>query len=127
MALIDVSELLLDPDFSTRFDVVRYTETVGANGRLVKTPTSYLNQVGVIYPSQSSLERGPDADVQPKELTVVTKFQLRGITTHNKPDVVQWRGSEYTVMTVSGYSHFGHGFIEAMCQSKDLTDPDYGH
>lgn len=124
MPLLDVSEVLTDPDIATTFDVRRRAETVGTNGRSATSDTLFRNVVGVVTAiGPSDLERADGYQVTPRRISVVTKFRLRGEVTGFQPDVVVWRGSNYLVKAVDPYPQFGNGFVQAECSSMDKTDP----
>lgn len=122
--LLDVTLPLTDPDFATTFGVVRRVETVGTNGRNTFTTSTFPNVVGVVTSGSANDRDARDAfEVTPRQITVVTKFELQGEITGSQPDIVVWRGSPYLVVRVDPYGHFGPGFYEAECRSMQLTDP----
>jgi len=123
--LLDVAFLTLDPDFASSFRVVRRTEVVGTTGRNTFTNQLFKNVIGVITAgNDNSLDRREAFQVQPRTISVVTKFLLQGETEGKQPDIVWWRGSPYIVNTVESYAHFGAGFHEAMCSSTKNVDPE---
>lgn len=122
--LLDVTLPLTDPDFATDFAVLRRLETIGTTGRNVFTTQTFRNVIGVITSgSNNSLDRRDAFEVQPRSITVVTRFELQGETTGAQPDIVVWRGSPYLVKHTDIYAHFGPGFFETECESTSFTDP----
>lgn len=128
MAFLDVSDVLLDPDFTDTFIVNRRVEVVSsATGRsattVFKKPT-----FGVVTATGSDdLSRLQDADVFKRSITIVTKFKLRGEVEDNaktnwKPDLITWRGDNFIVKVIDLYPQFGAGFVQAICSSEDLVD-----
>lgn len=122
--LLDVTLPLTDPDFATDFTVLRRTETIGTTGRNAFTTETFRNVIGVITSgSNNSLDRRDAFQVQPRAITVVTRFELQGETTGLQPDIIVWRGSPYLVKHTDIYAHFGPGFYETECESTSFTDP----
>ena len=122
MPSLDVNMVLLDPDLADTFDVRRSQEAVGANGRMSVVSESFPDQVGVVKWDAGRTERGPDGALTPSLLMVITPFSLRGASFGYQPDVVIWRGSEYTVMKSKPYRQFGEGFTIAECESTRAAD-----
>ena len=127
MAFLDVSDVLLDPDFTNSFVVQRRLETVDVNGRS-QVQTFSAPSFGVVTAaSPNDLERLPESDVYRRVISIVTKFKLRGETkdasgNNWKPDLIVWQGDHYLVREIDLYSQFGAGFIQALCSSEDLVD-----
>lgn len=123
MAMLDVSEAIVDPDFLDSFTVYRRAETVGTNGRSTTTTTSYQGILGVVTPvSPNQLERAADYQNMKRTIKVTTTFALRGEVTGFQPDIVFWRGDNYLVRAVDNLPQFGAGFFRAECTSMDKTD-----
>lgn len=124
MALLDVSEILNDPDLVDRFDVVRRMETVGTNGRSTTSSQTFKGIIGVVTASSpNDIDRQENYQAMPRIISVVTKFRLRSIVNNEQPDIVVWRGSNYLVRQIDQYPQFGNGFVQAECASMDKTDP----
>ncbi len=126
MALLDVSEILTDPDMVDIFNVRRRMETVDIHGRSTVSETVFPQVIGVVTAiSPSDLDRRDDYEAMSRSISVVCKFRLHGETTGNQPDIVVWRGSNYLVRHVDPYPQFGNGFFQAECSSMDKTDPSF--
>lgn len=122
MPLLDVSELTLDPDFATTFQVLRRAEANNQYGEPVLTPAS-MSAVGVVcQASPSDLQRLPGYDFGRRTLSICTKFRLQLASPGFKADVVVWRGDNYLVIDVQPYTEFGAGFVEALATSMDRLD-----
>lgn len=122
MALIDVSELLSDPDFVDDFAVVRSTRTVGTDGRTVDVP-GYYYTYGCVQPAkESQLRQLPEADRVGDFISVVTVFQLYALTDSTAPDIVQWNCRNYRVKVTRDWTNYGEGFNEALCELVELTN-----
>lgn len=123
MALLDVSEILTDPDLVDVFNVRRRLETVDIHGRSIVAETVFPQVVGVVTAiSPSDLDRREDYQAMSRSISVVCRFRLRGETEGNQPDVVVWRGDNFIVKHVDLYPQFGRGFIQAECSSMDRVD-----
>lgn len=123
MADLDFSDLLVDPDLSDNFNVLRRAETVGTNGRTTVTETTYSGVVGVLTPSSpQDLKIVPEDQLMERHLTITTKFRLQGPSPGVLPDYVQWGGDTFVVIEIEPYTHFGGGFVKAVCGSIDTVD-----
>jgi len=124
--LLDVTQILTDPDFADKFNVRRRAQTVDAHGRADANEELIVGVIGVVTAiSPSDLDRQTDYDGMSRSISVVTKYFLRGETSGYQPDVVVWRGSNYLVKHVDPYPHFGPGFMQAECSSMDKADPPF--
>ena len=124
MALIDVSDLLLDADFTDSILVKRQSQSIDDNGRLVTTDEIF-NVVCVVTPaSPNELDRGEEFDVATRSINVVSKFRLIGESKGFKADIVTWRGNDYVVKTFEPFPQFGQGFYQTVCDSIDRLDSD---
>lgn len=124
MALLDVSSVLLDPDFGDFFHVIRRVQAVSSHGRVQTEDTDLGRIFGVITAnSPSDLDRREDYQSMTRSISVVCQFYLRGETSGFQPDVLVWQGSRYLVKHVDAYPQFGKGFFQAECSSIEMTDP----
>lgn len=121
MPLLDVSEVLDDPDFATCFDVRRTVTTVGQNGR-VSTSEETTAEAGVItMDSGLQLNRLSDGRMVAGGIIIHSRFLLSAGFGDQEPDIVVWQGREYTVTVVGDYSQYGVGFITAKAIPRSLT------
>ena len=122
MARLDVSDVLLDPDFmDTGLVCERTAQTVGTNGIAVDTPTMTTFAGVVTNDSGDILQRIAEGERTKGSITIHTTFLLNDGSTGYTADVVQWRGRRYTVSNVSDYSNFGRGFVAATCDLIPLA------
>lgn len=115
MALIDVSELLLDPDFVDAIALVHRTPTVNEFGENTLVE-SQIQTVGSVQPaSGKTIQRLPDA----LRVQDVSSFWVQGkIVADGRsqyPDVLCFRGTRYAVQTVQDWSNWGGGWSEGTC------------
>ena len=126
MALLDVSSVLIDPDFTDTIIVRRRKLVIDEHGR----PTAgssieqdFTNVLAVVTSdSPNNLQRSDDYGSFMRSISVVTQFRLRGQTKDYLPDIVVWRGNNFIVDSFDPYPQFGSGFIQATCQSMDRND-----
>ena len=122
MALLDVSEVLLDPDFmDTGLACQRQVLVVGNDGRTTSTQTN-IAFAGVVTSDKGDiLERLAGAERKKGSITIHTIFPLTAGDGDTTADIVTWRGKTYTVSNVNDYAHFGRGFICATCDLLPLA------
>lgn len=125
---LDVSDVLLSPEFADEFKVVRRVQAVNTHGEPYILSTRVFTRregcVGVLTPSgENSLVRADAYEAQSNSLQAITKFRLQGATKDGQvipetqwlPDLIEWQANHYIVRTTNDYSRFGAGFIVADC------------
>lgn len=122
MAQLDVSEILLDPDFmDTGLLCLRSVQVVGDNGRPTTTDTE-TRFAGVVTSDKGDiLERLAVAERKKGSITIHTIFRLTAGEGDTTADIVTWKGKRYTVSNVNDYKHFGRGFVCATCDLLPLA------
>ncbi|TXH35301.1 MAG: hypothetical protein E6Q98_16040 [Rhodospirillaceae bacterium] len=121
MALLDVTDVLTDPDFTSTIRIARSTESIGETGRAVIAQQVIDNILAVVTPGQGTKSETL-ADLMRVQgvVTVHTQFRLSDGRPDGKPDVVTWSGADYIVLSVNDFSQFGAGFVMAICQLRSL-------
>lgn len=121
MAQLDVSDILLDPDFmDVGLVCKRSVQTIGDNGRATTSDTS-TPFAGVVTSDKGDiLERLAGAERKKGSITIHTIFRLTAGEGDTTADVVTWQGKQYTVSNVNDYKHFGRGFVCATCDLLPL-------
>jgi galactose-6-phosphate isomerase len=119
---IDVTDLLVDPDFCEQITVRRLTQSISVNGRVVNGETDITIIAVVEAGSVRPMERTPATEISKDTITVHSQTILHGPTNGNQPDIVVWRGSNYVVSKVYDWSHFGKGFTAAECNIQDTVN-----
>lgn len=122
MPLLDVTDVLLDPDFlDTSLSVTRNAQTVGDDGIAVDTPTT-TGFYGVVTSLNGSvLQRVAEGAHIEDTITIHTPFKLIAGQAGYDADVVNWQGRQWTVTNVNDYSTYGRGFVAATCTMKQLS------
>jgi galactose-6-phosphate isomerase len=119
--LLDVADVLLDPDFcDSSLQCLRNSEIV-VRGRSQITTTT-IPFVGVVTSDRGDLlNRDAAAERIGGSISVITKFSLRAAGVDIAADIVVWGSRQYTVQTVNDYTTYGAGFKEALCDLKPLA------
>lgn len=129
MPLVDVTDLLFDPDIAGQeFTVYRRQETVNNFGESVVAIKVIPNQFGSIQPSgEQGVIREAEYDAQAQTIKIACVFRLRGVTQGPngrtfKPDRIGWNNNLYEITTPNEWDQFGRGFIEADAIEVSWTD-----
>lgn len=122
MALLDVTDVLLDPDFMDLGIICcRQDQVVGDDGRASNTETQTPFAGVVTSDSGDILQRIAEGSRIVGSITIHTIFSLQDGGAGRDADEVIWSGTRYTVSNVNNYSHFGRGFVAATCDLKPLS------
>ena len=116
MALIDVSDLLRDPDFTNVVTLIRRTVTVNEHGENVMTENACYITAVVQGDNTETLDKLPEGARLSDILTVF----YRGTLTAERPggyaDIIVWQGKRYQVKeVVEDFMNYGAGFTKAYC------------
>ncbi len=122
MPFLDVTDVLLDPDFlDTTLSVTRNAQTVTDGGIAVDAPTT-TGFYGVVTSLNGSvLQRVAEGAHIEDTITIHTPFKLIAGQAGYDADVVNWQGLQWTVTNVNDYSTYGRGFVAATCTMKQLS------
>ncbi len=122
MPLLDVADVLTDPDFcDTSLVCERNALTTDTSGRGVIS-TEKTRFAGVVTSDKGELlQRGAVGEHATDSMLVVTRFRLRDAGMAATADVVQWDDRRWTVVKVNSYSKYGVGFVEASCEMIPLS------
>jgi len=121
VARLDVSDVLLDPDFMDTDIVCNRTAVIaGGNGRSQESTTSTTFAGVVTTNSGLNMDRRPDGTLIKGAINIHTKFALTQGGTNNKADEIVWQGKTYIVSQVLDNLHYGRGFVKAICELKPL-------
>lgn len=122
MPLLDVSEVLGDPDFADTLVCIRQTQTVGDDGMAVNV-TQSMPFLGVVTADRGKeLARLAAGSHVSGSILVHTVFRLtNGGPNGVDSDHVVWNGDEYIVTSINDYSRYGAGFICASCDLLPLS------
>lgn len=115
MAQIDVSELMVDPDFIDKITLIHQSSSVNSHGENVIGETSVYT-VGSVQPAnEKAIKRLPDA----LQVSDMSSFWVKGVIIATEPgkytDVLVFRGKRYQIVSIQNWSNFGAGFSEGIC------------
>lgn len=129
MPALDVSFVTMDPMLSDCFDVSRWADVVGENGRTRPGIVERFPCVrGVVtQQSPSSLLNKDDSTYIPRRIFVATAFAVRAASRGEdgvifQPDRIEWDGTSYKVVDVLPYGRFGSGVYQVIAESQSAVD-----
>lgn len=120
MPFLDVSDILLDPDFADTVTLTRTTTTV-VNGRAVRSGADTTISAVVTSGSGDTLDRLAEGRMRHGSITIHTQTRLYAGQGNIDADEITYRGQRYTVTSVNDYSAYGAGFVAAEAELKPLT------
>ncbi|MCG4261368.1 hypothetical protein K6W36_12410 [Acetobacter senegalensis] len=124
MPLLDVADILDDPDFNQRIVVDRTEKETDERGETI-CKTTPMEFIGVAVPiTAQELIRLPDAERLSGGLTVYSRFPLVAGDGAITADVVTVNQRCYTVISVDDFGAFGAGFTVARCSLRSLRNDD---
>lgn len=127
MPLLDVSDVLMDPDFlDTSLVCHRQIQTVDADNFPTNTPQD-IPFSGVVTVDRSlEAKRMAAGQNINGAILIVTQFRLTQgqPETNSAPrldaDIVTYSGRDYRVTFVDPYTRYGAGFVQAHCELLDF-------
>ena len=122
MPFIDVTDLLIDPDFCEQITVKRRSESVNGYGESERVTETHTVTAVVTAGSQPRIDRAAEGQRQPNTITVHTMFKLTGPAVGFQPDVIVFAGRDFVVTTLFDWSHYGAGFVCAECSAMDYQE-----
>lgn len=122
MPLLDVSDVLTDPDFADLTPVcVRQVQTDAGGGRVTNVQTS-IPFSGVFTMDRGSiLNRVAEGSYVSGSILIYTGFQLRMSGPNVDADLVNWHGEQYTIVNRGDYTAYGAGFVWAVGEPMKLS------
>lgn len=123
MPLLDVTEILSDPDFADTITVTRSIQSGFDHGRPIVTTQTFLNVTAVVTAGQGDiLKYFPEmANIQ-GAILIHTTFLLTSASETTQADIVTWQGRDYQVTGLNDWSTFGAGFIMAVGTLKNFVE-----
>lgn len=118
MAQINVTELLTDPDFVDRIQLVTRKTTINSLGENVLQET-VLSTVGSVQPAAGRVvQRLPEA----LRVANVSSFWFKGAIVAVAPgkysSVLVFKGTRYQVQLVFDWTNWGEGWCEGTCVAE---------
>lgn len=122
MALIDVSDLLTDPDFADTVTLITRASTVNSYGEHVITETETEIVAVVQGVDMETLAKLPDGARLSHMITVYYRGTLTAGRADGYSDIIVWRGKRYQVTEINeDFRNYGAGFTEALCTMEALS------
>ena len=116
MAQIDVSDILLDPDFVDSIQLIHRTATISNKGANVVVEAVPVTTVGSVQPASfKQLQRLPDALRTSDVRSFFIKAAILSDGTSQYPDIIVFGGQRYQVQTVAPWLNYGEGWNEGVC------------
>lgn len=132
MPLLDVSQVINDPDFCSLVTITRRKQITNDYGE-PETQEHKFNRVsGVLINTTNSIVREDSGQYAIKGLSFYTTFRIIGVNNNTAgeayaPDILTWHNNNYLVGDVLDYSMFGAGFVVARLESYDyIADVPFG-
>lgn len=121
MPFLDVTEVLLDPDFVDMSLVChRQVQTVDEDNFPVNTPQD-IPFSGVVTVDRSlEAKRMASGQSIGGAILIVTQFRLTQGQPGLDADVVTYMGRNYRVTFVDPYTAYGAGFVQAHCELMEF-------
>lgn len=115
MALVDVTELLVDPDFVDPVTIINRTPTVNDFGENTLVECQ-VDTWGSVQPAPTkTIMRLPDA----LRVADVSEFWVKGRIiadgTYKYPDILVFNGKRYQVQTIQDFTNWGAGWCAGTC------------
>lgn len=118
MAQLDVSELMVDPDFVDKMSLITRVPIVNSKGENSFEETALLS-VGSIQPASAKIVSKLPEKFQVANLS---SFWFRGVIVATAPgeysSILVFKNSRYQVQSVADWSNFGQGYTEGTCVAE---------
>lgn len=124
MPLLDISEILNDPDLSEppgALQLIRSVETIDDNGRAQIARQTFQFGGNVQPAPGSTLIVMPDLSRASSVIEITTQARMLVQSVNNPADVVVWRCQQYRVRAIEDYTSYGSGFVTVTCELISLT------
>lgn len=119
MALLDVSELLLDPDFIDTIQLVHRTATVNAMGETVLVESA-VTTVGSVQPATAKeFQRVPEALRMSDWRAFYVKAEILTDGSSQYPDLLVFGGRRYEIKSTEPWLNFGQGWNKGLCVAQE--------
>jgi len=115
MAQLDVSDLLLDPDFVDPTTIIRRTTSVNDYGENIVSEPQQINTICSVQPANfKQLQRLPEALRMADVRSFFIKIEILQDKTSAYPDIILFQNQRYEVQTSAPWLNYGGGWCEAI-------------
>jgi hypothetical protein len=116
--LIDVTELLHDPNFVEGIALVTRVPTVNSLGENILSETT-TNSIGCVQPTSGrDLLRLPEALRQMDVFTFWYQGIIQGSAPNIYPMILVFKGKRYQVQKILDWTSYGHGWTEGLATAE---------
>ena len=123
MALIDVSDLLRDPDFTNVVTLIRRSVSINGFGENVMSETSCPIVASVQGLNAEDIVKLPEGARLSDVITVFYRGDLQPESKGGYSDIIVWQGRRYQVKTIDeNFINFGAGFTRAICVMEEVSN-----
>lgn len=130
MALLDVSEVITDPLFTSPVTLSGRKQSFDENGNPLWEDLESAEIQAVVTSDMKTIERLPDA--LKRAGTIIVRFMIADAPegfSGGGYDSVKYRGRRFTIKDCADYSQFGQGFYRLICAPEEAyggayTNPD---
>lgn len=120
MALIDVTDILVDPDFVNEIQIIRRVASVNNLGENQVNESEPIITVGSVQPaSQKDIIRLPEA----MRLKDLRSFWVRGEIKAGGvyPDILVFANKRFQVFAVEPWDNYGSGWNRGLCVAEEIS------
>lgn len=118
MALVDVSELMLDPDFVDAIILTHRTATVNSRGENILVETT-SNTIGSVQPANNKeLQRLPDALRMRDVRSFYVKAPILTDGSSQYPDLISFGGNRFEILNTEPWLNYGSGWNKGLCVAQ---------
>lgn len=115
MAQLDVSELLLDPEFINTLTLIHRTSTVNSFGENVLVENSVVT-IGSVQPANGKqIQRLPEALRLGDVRSFYIKMEILTDGASQYPDIILFQGKRFQVQVAPPWLNYGAGWNEGIC------------
>lgn len=115
MAQLDVSDLLLDPEFVDDITLINRTTEVDEFGMNILEEEEF-DTIGSVQPaSYKQIQRLPEALRQADVRSFFVKMEIKTDGSTVYPDLIEFQGRRYQVQSVAPWLNYGRGWCEGIC------------
>jgi hypothetical protein len=115
--MINVAELLRDPDFAQSFQVIRFSGAFANEGEYTQTPSAPIGMVGVIQPAKQTdiVQFLQEGERLGNLIVVYSPQEIRTSDAKTQEsDIIVWHGTQYRVVQAKPW--LDHGYWEVFAE-----------
>lgn len=125
MALLDVSEVIEDPLFTSPCALIKTVESTDANGEPAWADGETAEINAVVTSDQKTIDRLPEALRRAGTIIVRCVSDMAPEGFGAAYDAVLWHGKRFVVKDCADYSQFGRGFLRLVCWPEEAGNGRY--